>query len=821
MTARSIQYYPWSVSAVEDRTVLQPAGSVRPGTRLNGLYEIEKLIARGGMGEVYRGFNIQTMDLVAIKMIRIEFSNNKEIFELFRREASILHNLTHEAIVRYFVFSIDPDLHRAYLAMEFVEGPSLTDRLQTGPLQFGDVQILRRRVASALQVAHQHGVIHRDVSPDNIILPQNDLGNAKVIDFGIARSLYRAEVSIIGGRFAGKYNFASPEQFGLAGGEVGPWSDIYSFGLVLAAAFRGRPIDMSGTEVEAIAKRSVAPDLTDIDPTMRPLLHAMLQPAPANRPASMAEIAAWEPAASRGLWTPSARSREPRQLAARRTSEAGGGRAATVLGAGIALAALGGTAFVLRNDLARWAPSVTESGPTAGSERPQTAALVPPLKPTELTPVQGGTNAVPPLSSPPDQKPGSTDVANPGSKPGLGAGSTMPADLALPAPPSSGVGAPPTANDIIAVLPPRPPPNLDLPEAMVGARYHAELPAFSDVEGKGLRLSADGLPEGIDFSDLGDGRGAIGGVPARPGSVSIRVVAANHNGQTAQMTATLVVASGPQSGPSKRADAASPPPPRPPESTPSVRPGANSAPQAGSPSGDVQAIQIPTRPPPALEPSVSVEPSSKPPPPPSPTEKARQFVAAFNGGECFLIKRLGESSGKESYLGFGLDQSPFERFDTDYKNQVGGEAEIRGGLIKPDQCVALDLIRLGGGEPAAGPRLELENGDIGRGKPLTGKINNIAGKRLYLISVDSHGLVHRLEVKRLPGADGATFDIALAADPAPAGLYQILLAVISDTPIAVLENLHQAPLESIANRLFDEARRASASVEADYFKFVD
>ena len=244
---------------MEDRTVLQPAGSVRPGTRLNGLYEIEKLIAQGGIGEVYRGFSIQTMDPVAIKMIRLEFLNNKEIFELFRREASILHNLTHEAIVRYFVFSIDPDLRRAYLAMEFVEGPSLTDRLQTGPLQLGDVQILRRRVASALEVAHQHGVIHRDVSPDNIILPQNDVGSAKVIDFGIARSLYRAEVSIIGGKFAGKYNFASPEQFGLAGGEVGPRSDIYSFGLVLAAAARGKPIDMSGSEVEAIAKRSVAP----------------------------------------------------------------------------------------------------------------------------------------------------------------------------------------------------------------------------------------------------------------------------------------------------------------------------------------------------------------------------------------------------------------------------------------------------------------------------------------------------------------------------------------------------------------------------------
>ena len=140
-----------------------------------------------------------------------------------------------------------------------------------------------------MEVVHRHGLVHRDISPDKIILPQNDVRSAKIIDFGIARSQERS----IGGRFAGKYNFASPEQFGLAGGEVGPRSDIYSFGLVLAAALRGSPIDMGGSEVEAIVKRSVVPDLSDIDPTMRPLLQAVLQPLPMNRPASMAEVADW------------------------------------------------------------------------------------------------------------------------------------------------------------------------------------------------------------------------------------------------------------------------------------------------------------------------------------------------------------------------------------------------------------------------------------------------------------------------------------------------------------------------------------------------
>ena len=107
----------------EDRTVFQrpAARSMRPGARLNNVYEIERLVAQGGMGEVYRGFNIQTGDPVAIKMIRPEFSNDPEILDLFRREASILHSFTHDAIVRYFVFSVDPQL-RARLSCDGVCG---------------------------------------------------------------------------------------------------------------------------------------------------------------------------------------------------------------------------------------------------------------------------------------------------------------------------------------------------------------------------------------------------------------------------------------------------------------------------------------------------------------------------------------------------------------------------------------------------------------------------------------------------------------------------------------------------------------------------
>src|SRR6202021_754047 len=122
-------------------------------------YEIERLVAQGGMGEVYRGFNIQTGDPVAIKMIRPEFSDAPELWVFFRPEAPNLHSFTPDAILRYFVFSVDPQLQRAYLAMEFVEGPSLKKRLGSGPLPLAEVRILQKRVASALEAAHKHGVV--------------------------------------------------------------------------------------------------------------------------------------------------------------------------------------------------------------------------------------------------------------------------------------------------------------------------------------------------------------------------------------------------------------------------------------------------------------------------------------------------------------------------------------------------------------------------------------------------------------------------------------------------------------------------------------
>src|SRR5215831_4129288 len=266
-----------------------------PGTRLNGIFEIDQRIASGGMGEIYRGHAIETGDAVAIKVMRTDLADNAMALALFRKEASALHYIHHEAIVRYYIFSNDPGTGRHYLAMEFVDGQPLSELLRRGPLGFEAVRVLQERLAAGLNAAHQHGIVHRDLSPDNVLITGGDLAKAKIIDFGIARSTRGGDGTIIGSGFAGKYNYVSPEQLGLFGGDVTTKSDIYSLGLVLAECLAGRPIDMGGTQFEVLEKRRVVPDLRAVDPRFRPLLEKMLQPNPADRPDSMGAVAAWRP----------------------------------------------------------------------------------------------------------------------------------------------------------------------------------------------------------------------------------------------------------------------------------------------------------------------------------------------------------------------------------------------------------------------------------------------------------------------------------------------------------------------------------------------
>ncbi len=320
---------------------------VGPGTRLNGIYEIEHFVAAGGMGEVYRARAIQTGDAVAIKMLRPAMARDDRALARFRREATALRNLRHDAIARYYVFSVDPTLGAPYFAMEFVDGRPLAELLQRGPVDFEAVRILQRRLAEGLQAAHELGIVHRDLSPDNVLLPGGDVARAKIVDFGIARSKSPEETTIVGSAFAGRQLYGSPEQLGLHGGDVGPKSDVYSLGLVLAQALAGRALDMGGSPAERVEKRRKVPDLAGVDRRMRPLLRRMLQPNPADRLESMAEVAAWQPAG----WPPARRA------------------------VPVAAGALAAAALVAAAVLVRPGDDVADAGPPRGS--PVAIAAIP------------------------------------------------------------------------------------------------------------------------------------------------------------------------------------------------------------------------------------------------------------------------------------------------------------------------------------------------------------------------------------------------------------------------------------------------------------
>ncbi len=275
-----------------------PASTIAPGQLLGHTYRIDALLARGGMGEVYRARHAELNTEHAIKIILPELAGNTRIVDLFRREASVLRTIRHDAIVAYDGVFRDEN-GRLYLVMEFVDGPSLSKLYKQGALPPAQVRQLRDRLADGLAAAHEKGVTHRDLSPDNVILPGGDLTKAKIIDFGISKMADPEAKTIVGDDFAGKYSYVSPEQVGLYGGKVDPRSDIYSLGLVLAAAAMGKPLDMGSSPISVVEARRAVPKLERVPAELRPELTAMLQPDPADRPQSLRDLVREKPRPSR------------------------------------------------------------------------------------------------------------------------------------------------------------------------------------------------------------------------------------------------------------------------------------------------------------------------------------------------------------------------------------------------------------------------------------------------------------------------------------------------------------------------------------------
>jgi serine/threonine protein kinase len=260
------------------------------GRILNGIYRVDSFIARGGMGHVYAGVNIETSDRVAIKIVAPNLASDPKILAKVRTEARLLTLVVHPAVVPYRVIARDPDLNTHYIVTDLVDGGVLSDRIGPGRASAAELIDLLRRLAGGLAAIHAVGAIHCDISPDNILLPGGRIDLARIVDLGIAKSLNPGKTTVIMEGFAGKIGYAAPEQLGVRNWSIGPWTDVYALALVVLTLASGVSVDMGGSFAEAIQRRRRVPPLDDVPPLLRGVLRDMLAPDPRDRMRSMSAV---------------------------------------------------------------------------------------------------------------------------------------------------------------------------------------------------------------------------------------------------------------------------------------------------------------------------------------------------------------------------------------------------------------------------------------------------------------------------------------------------------------------------------------------------
>jgi len=216
--------------------------------RYFGDYEILREIARGGMGVVFQARQISLNRPVALKMILAgQLANETDILR-FYLEAEAAANLDHPGIVP--IFEVGQHEGQHYFSMGFVEGESLSQRLAGGPLPSRKAAALLAKVAEAIEYAHSHGVVHRDLKPGNILLDQ--AGNPRITDFGLAKKIQGDSGLTGSGQIMGTPSYMPPEQAGGNRGEVGPAADVYALGATLYCMVTGRPPFQAATAMDTV-----------------------------------------------------------------------------------------------------------------------------------------------------------------------------------------------------------------------------------------------------------------------------------------------------------------------------------------------------------------------------------------------------------------------------------------------------------------------------------------------------------------------------------------------------------------------------------------
>jgi eukaryotic-like serine/threonine-protein kinase len=264
---------------------------VIPGDTLSARFLLQDEAGSGGMGTVFRAVDRASGDLVAVKILRSHAARDQE---RFLREAALLGELRHPGIVRY-VDHGRTSLGAPFLAMEWLEGETLGERLAAGPLGIAMTVAMGTRIADALGLAHERGVIHRDVKPGNLFLPDGDLEQVKIVDFGVARGVTGPSLTQTGA-LVGTPGYMAPEQ-ARGGREVDARADVFALGCVLWECLTGEPAFVAEEMMGLLAKILLeeVPRLRETLPgapeRLESLLARMLAKEPQHRPAHAAEVA--------------------------------------------------------------------------------------------------------------------------------------------------------------------------------------------------------------------------------------------------------------------------------------------------------------------------------------------------------------------------------------------------------------------------------------------------------------------------------------------------------------------------------------------------
>ncbi|MFJ4681574.1 protein kinase [Kitasatospora sp. NPDC088783] len=253
-------------------------------------YELKRLLSRGGMGQVWRARDLTLDRDVAIKMIRTDLppEEQDELLERFKREAKATAALAHPCILEIYDACLDDDPDRAYMAAELVQGELLADVIAATPrLPVPWAVCLGVQLCSALACAHDEGIVHRDVKPENIIIGFN--GTLKLLDFGIALSLTPGQTRLTGQHPIGTMHYMSPEQ--LLGQVTTPRADLYAVGVLMYRLLAGTlpfdgetSVNIIAAHLEQIRPRAVDATRPEVGRELGQLLQDLLAFRAEHRP---------------------------------------------------------------------------------------------------------------------------------------------------------------------------------------------------------------------------------------------------------------------------------------------------------------------------------------------------------------------------------------------------------------------------------------------------------------------------------------------------------------------------------------------------------